>query len=111
MSILTSIKQMLGIDAEYTHFDTDIIMHINGALMILSQLGINANVITDDTATWEAYIGTDNNLELLKLYVYYKTRLGFDPPSSAFVLDAMENQIKEIEWRIMVQVDPPIEEV
>ena len=28
-SILTSIKKMLGIDESYTHFDMDIIMHIN----------------------------------------------------------------------------------
>lgn len=100
---------MLGIDEEYTHFDSDIIMHINGALMSLSQMGINAAVITDDTATWESYIGTNDNLEIVKLYVYYKTRIGFDPPSSSFVLDAMERQIKEIEWRIMVEVDPTTE--
>ena len=28
-SILTSIKKLLGIDAGYTHFDPDLIMHIN----------------------------------------------------------------------------------
>ena len=28
-SILNSIKKLLGIAAEYNHFDTDIIIHIN----------------------------------------------------------------------------------
>ena len=39
-SILTSIKKMLGIDEEYTHFDADVIMDINSVLMILTQLGV-----------------------------------------------------------------------
>lgn len=28
-SILTSVKKLLGIDESYTHFDADLIMHIN----------------------------------------------------------------------------------
>ena len=39
-SILESIKQMLGVDVEDTNFDRDLIIHINGALMIMNQLGI-----------------------------------------------------------------------
>ncbi len=39
-SILTSIKKLLGIEESYEHFDADIIMHINSALMILTQLGV-----------------------------------------------------------------------
>lgn len=34
-SILTSVKKLLGIDESYEHFDADIIMHINSALVIL----------------------------------------------------------------------------
>ena len=39
-SILTSIKKLLGIDESYTHFDVDIIMHINSVFMTLRQLGV-----------------------------------------------------------------------
>ena len=39
-SILTSIKKTLRITEEYTHFDHDIIIHINTVLMILHQLGV-----------------------------------------------------------------------
>ena len=35
-NILTSIKKMLGIDAEYTHFDADVTMHINSAFSTLT---------------------------------------------------------------------------
>ena len=39
-SILTSIKKLLGIAEEYTHFDTDIMIHINSVFMDLHQLGV-----------------------------------------------------------------------
>ena len=39
-SILTSIKQLLGIMEDYEHFDKDIIMHINTVFMVLRQLGV-----------------------------------------------------------------------
>lgn len=39
-SILVSIKKLLGIAADYTHFDPDIIMHINSAFSVLTQLGV-----------------------------------------------------------------------
>ena len=39
-SILTSIKKLLGVDVGYTHFDPDIIMHINSVFAILTQMGV-----------------------------------------------------------------------
>ena len=39
-SILTEIKKLLGLDESYKAFDTDIIIHINTALMILTDIGI-----------------------------------------------------------------------
>ena len=39
-SILTSVKKSLGITEEYEHFDADILMHINTALMTLTQIGV-----------------------------------------------------------------------
>ncbi len=49
--------------------------------------------------------GDRNDLHAIKSYIYLRVRLLFDPPSSAFVLTSMENQIKEFEWRINVQVE------
>ena len=39
VSILDSIKQMHGIDSRDISFDAELIMHINGALMVMTQLG------------------------------------------------------------------------
>ena len=107
-SILTSIKKLLGIDESYTHFDSDIIMYINSALMTLNQLGVGpliGFVIEDNTATWSDFIGNRKNLEVVKSFVYLKTRLIFDPPQMGYLVDAINNQIKELEFRLLVQVE------
>ena len=110
-SILTSIKKLLGIDEEYTHFDADIIMHINSVLMILTQLGVGPEtgfVIEDDTSTWSDFVSEVNAAQLhaIKSYIYMKVKLMFDPPLSSAVVEAMNRQIAEFEWRLNVAVDP-----
>ena len=113
-SILTSIKKMLGIEEDYTHFDADLIMYINGVLMALTQIGVGPKegfYISDKNQTWEDYLGVTKKLEAVKSYIYMKVRLSFDPPSSGFVLDSIERLSKEFEWRLSVNVDPGIEDI
>ena len=112
-SILTSIKKLLGIADEYEQFDTDIIMFINSAFSVLTQLGVGNEsgfAITGKTETWDDYLSgselVKEQLEMVKTYVYLKVRVAFDPPSSSFVLEAFNKQISELEWRINVVVDP-----
>jgi len=108
-SILTSIKKLLGIAEDYEHFDTDIIMHINSTLMILNQLGvgpIEGFAIKDKTSTWNEFIKDSINIESVKTYTYLKVRLMFDPPQSSAVMEAINRQINELEWRLNVAVDP-----
>lgn len=105
-SILKTIKKLLGISDEETHFDTDIIMHINSVFSILHQLGVGPDKsfsIQDDTATWDDFIENDNNFNDVKTYIYLKVRLLFDPPVSSSVMSAMERQISELEWRLNVE--------
>lgn len=111
-SILTSIKKLLGITEECTDFDTDIIMHINTVLATLNQLNVGAKdgfAISDSSASWEDFMGGDMRLNLVKSYVHLKVRLLFDPPLSSSVMDAINNTIKELEWRISIVADEPIE--
>ena len=116
-SILTSIKKLLGITEEYTYFDVDIIMHINSAFSILTQLGVgpsNGFSIEDDSSTWDEFITDKSVLESVKSYIYMKVRLMFDPPSSSFVLDSMDKMTKELEWRLNATAEynkPESEEV
>jgi hypothetical protein len=104
-SILKSTKKILGLDAAYTPFDLDVITHINAAFSILNQLGIGPEdgfFIEDDTVTWDEYLVPPNQLHLIKTYVYLKVRMLFDPPATSFLIEALNNQIKEYEWRLNV---------
>jgi hypothetical protein len=105
-SILTSIKKLLGPEEDDTHFDPDIVMHINTVFMALNQIGIGPEIgfsISDKTKTWVDYLGTNVNLEAAKSYIYLKVRLVFDPPSSTPLIEAIERQITELEWRLSIQ--------
>jgi hypothetical protein len=110
-SILESIKKLLGNEGD-THFDTDIRMHINSALMILAQLGIGTTgfLITGKDELWSDFLADKKDLEAVKSYVYLKVRLLFDPPTVSAVIEAMERQIKEFEWRLNIQADKPVVE-
>lgn len=108
-SILTSIKKLLGITEEYTHFDSDIIMHINSVLAILTQLGVGSAdgfTISNDSSTWKDFMGEDKKFEFVKSYVHLKVKLLFDPPLSSAVMESMNRMISELEWRILVAADP-----
>lgn len=104
-SVLADVKRMLGIQKEDEHFDCEIILHINSALTLLTQIGLGPSegfVITGYEEQWEDFIGDLKDRESIKVYVYFKVRLGFDAPSNSFLVDAIENQIKELEWRLNV---------
>lgn len=104
-SVLTSIKKLLGIPEECDDFDADVIMHINSAFMILSQLGLGPDKdfrILDSSAIWPDFFPDDATQEAVKSYVYLKVRLLFDPPTSSAVMEAMNRQISEFEWRLNV---------
>lgn len=108
-SILTSIKKLLGIAEDYTHFDTDIIIHINSIFSILTQLGVGPETgfsIRDETASWTEFTQDDTTIEMVKTYVYLKVRLIFDPPANSSVTASIEKAISELEWRLNVAVDP-----
>ena len=103
-SILTSIKKLLGIPIDYTHFDDDIIIQINSALSALCQLGVGPPEgfsIENASAKWSDFI-TDPRLNLAKTYVQIKVKLAFDPPTSAALIESYDRQLDEITWRLTV---------
>lgn len=107
-SILTSIKKLLGIAEEYTHFDADLVMHINSAFMVLTQLGVGPAEgfrIEDDLNTWDEFMQDAKNIESVKTYIYLKVRYIFDPPASSAALNAMSSLIAEFESRLNIAVD------
>lgn len=109
-SILESVKKMLGIHEEYTHFDSDLIMHINSVFMILTQLGVGPKegfAISDSVDTWNEFIPEDQNIQAVKTYMHHKVKLLFDPPLSATVMECMNRVVSELEWRLNIEVETP----
>lgn len=111
-SILRTIKHMLGLDSDCDDFDMDLIVFINSAFFNLAQLGVGPEdpfSIDGDGQTWGKFSSDIENCQAVKEYVYLKTRLSFDPPSNSFVLQSIEKQIAEIEWRLMTEAEGRIQ--
>lgn len=107
-SILKTVKKCLPLAPDDDYFDQELIIHINSALMTLTQLGVgprDGTFITSEEDTWTSIIEGALDFEMVKSYVILKVKLLFDPPSSSFVLESMKNQIAEFEWRLNVQAE------
>lgn len=101
-SILVTIKEMLGVGADYTPFDTEIIVDINSVLMTLWELGVGPErpfFITGPGETWDQ-LTSRKDLEAIKTFIYLKVKLVFDTPKNSFTIEAYERQVSEYEWRI-----------
>lgn len=107
-SILKSIKKLLGIGADYTVFDQDIMMHINSVFAIMHQIGASPPdgfVITGDTETWSDFLSDRKHLDLVRSYMYTQVKTLFDPPTTSFALDSLNRLGKEYEWRLSILED------
>lgn len=108
-SILDNIKKLLGMPMNYNAFDEDIIIHINSVLSSLKSMGVESSnnpnfQISDNSATWDDFIAGDPDiLSNVKSYIYLKVRLLFDPPANSVLVDSINNQIKELEYRLYTQ--------
>lgn len=102
-SILKSIKKLLGLHADDTSFDTDVLIYINSAFATLKELGVNNGelvVVEDADKAWSSTTISDEALPMVKTYIYLKARLIFDPPGTSFAIAALEKIMEEQEWRL-----------
>lgn len=107
-SILTSIKKMLGIQEDYEHFDTDLILHINSVLMTVTQIGVGPAegfAIQDKTAVWADLTNDEKKLNSVKSFVYIKVKLLFDPPANSATMQSLKELASEFEWRLNVAAE------
>ena len=109
-SILQSIKKMLNVHGDDHNFDTDIIILINTTFVTLHQIGVgptNGFAITGKDETWDDFIADADDISInsVKTYIYLKVRLVFDPPTSSSVMEAINKNINELEWRLNVMAE------
>lgn len=107
-SILKTVKEGNEIEVTDTSFDQNLIVHINSTMAMLTQIGVGRPgfKITGDSETWEDYITDIVQLEMAKEYITKKVRSIFNPPRSSFLLDNLNKQLAELEYRLNLQVDP-----
>lgn len=106
--ILDSVKTICNVAIEDTSFDSDLILYINSALMVIMEEwhGMDhAFRVQTGTETWTDLLGEDVNYEGVKEFIGLKVRLMFDPPTSQAVLQAINDQIKDLEWRMYIWKD------
>ena len=108
-SILKTIRRMLGPDEDYSHFDPEIIDHINSAFSDLNGLGVGPEEgfsIADDKATWKDYlVGDQKKMNNVITFVYLSVKLVFDPPANAALLNALQAKYDKLEWKLSVAAE------
>lgn len=111
ISVLSSVKKLIGIIEEDNSFDMDIIFNINAALSVLYQLGVldtPYSIVSVDN-TYEDILPNASNdvISLVKMYLYYKTKLGFDSSTlSSNIIESLKQMINETEYRLMISYNP-----
>ncbi len=107
-SILDTVKKLLNVDLSDASFDQDLIIFSNTTFAILNQLGVGPTAtfsILDNTAKWSDFTNNPEYLALIVSYVASKTRVMFDPPTSATHLGAINASITELEHRLLMTHD------
>ena len=107
-SILDSVKKMCNVAEDDPSFDQDLILYINSALMTIMQEwhGMDhAFRVVDGSETWDDLLVDDTDFEGVKELVGLKVRMVFDPPSNSSVMQALKDEIQNLEWRLYIWKD------
>lgn len=110
-NILEDVKTMLGgIFKEYTHFNMEILLHINSVVATVTQLGAGPEdgVIITEESIWSDVTDNTTLLNLIRSYISLKVKLKFDLTTNASLYNMLAEETKELEWRIEIQADSMI---
>lgn len=102
-TIFGDVKKFIGITAENTAFDDDLLALTNGAFSVLTRVGATGkegfNVTT--TTTWEEYSTDVKLVNMTKEYIRYRVKISFDSSTmSSFVLTSYEKLADEALWTV-----------
>lgn len=108
-SILDTIKTKIGINPDYDDaFDVHIITNINTTFERLKYLGIgpdNGFRITGSTETWDMYLTNDEFIDSVIDYISMKVKMLFAPPETSFGIEAIKEQLSELEFFLKIKSD------
>lgn len=113
-SILMSTATAAGISEDYLtddeSFKNEAITAINSHLNKLNQIGIGVIGfhIEDDGETWDDFFGDVVPPEkqwMVREYLKHAVRKSFDPPNSSMLQTQLDDQLRELEFRLLVCQD------
>lgn len=111
-SILKDVRVAMGLSADSVDFDTDLLMHINGAIGKLNQNGVgNFLVITNENQKWidlqnPLQVEGNKYFQMIPLFITLSTKLLFDPPPPSSVQTYKEHLDQSL-WRLKVAYEEP----
>ena len=105
-TILQDVKDALNVD--HTSFDVELLIHINSAIEVLSQVGITYfdGVYVDNTTEWPPFTSPTLQVDLparrLSIaFVTLSSKLVFDPYPNTSVQKSLADHVQEIKVRCM----------
>ena len=113
-SILETIRGMLGgimtDDPSENPFDSELVVYINGAIMVLRQAGVGPQegfLISGADETWSDYVGEDfTKLQLVINFIYLSVKMIFDPPANSTTAQSFKEMKDECIWRLRAETGP-----
>jgi hypothetical protein len=110
-SILGDVRLSVGLAADTSDFDTELLMHTNAAIGTLNQNGIGKDLlVTDTTPTWndlQEPTQLGNSLfKMVPLFIMLSTKVLFDPPPPSSV-QVHQSQIEQLLWRLKIAYEEP----
>lgn len=104
--ILASIKDAIGVVGDNLGFDHQLLMQINSAAAELAQIGVDefADLTIGASTEWPA-IESSVLLNLVKQYIYLRTRTVFDASASSTIAATLEKTSAVVEGRIAHEVE------
>lgn len=110
-SILDETRKALGVGAGDDVFDTELIMHINGAFADLWSQGIGPEggfEIHDSEELWSDFTGGDPAFNQIGTLIYLQVKLVFDvfaEGMTSYVIQMFERRIDRIKFQMQAEVE------
>lgn len=105
--VLEEVRGFLSLDKTDTTFDNEILPHVNGAIVKVSQNGACKSVFITTTTTWSDLAIGDVDAKyftMIPLYLMLSTKMLFDPPPPS-TLQYYQTSLTELLWRIKIEVE------
>lgn len=107
--LVTCKRNMSGITPDNHDFDQEILDHINTYISVLNGFGIGKESFTATAdSVWSDFLDEKvSYYQMVKTYIPLKIKHWWDPPTVGAAVNAMSENLKELEFRLMVRRECP----